>query len=134
MSYSDFVDLILPLDPTYENLLRGRVSRNQKNQFSFLELFSFRTRDSIKGLFQLVAQNEAQLSSLRTSLISHREALFNDLDVRLTGRVEASQLLRYCERNGLPLTSAETELLFRRLDKNSDGLITYPDFLRELQV
>lgn len=133
VSYSDFVDLILPLDPMYEGLLRGRVAKNHHNAYTFLELFTFRTRDSIKALFQLTADLESQLSTLRSGLISFRERLFSEIDVRETGRVDSGQLLRYCERNGLPLTSAEAELLHRRLDKNADGLITYADFLREFQ-
>lgn len=138
MSYSDFVDLLIPLEPYYENLVKDRVRRNQKNQFSFFELYSHRTRECVRALFQLAAANEHQLAALRRDLIvakndqAHRETIFELLDVRGNGRVESAQLQRFCVRNGLPLSSSELELLLRRLDKNSDSAVTYNDFLKEM--
>lgn len=81
MSYSDFVDLIIPLEPYYESLAKDRVTRNERNQFTFFELYSYRTRDCVKALFQMAASNEAQLSSLRSSL------LVNSLDDRSTEKL-----------------------------------------------
>jgi hypothetical protein len=69
VSYSDFVDVIIPLEPYYDGLVKDRVTRNERNQFTFFELFSYRTRDCVKALFQMVASIEAQLSSLRSSLL-----------------------------------------------------------------
>lgn len=139
MSYSDFVDLLVPLEPYYENLVKERVRRNQKNQFSFFELYSHRTRECVRALFQLAAANEHQLAALRRDLLvpsahqPHRETLFELLDLRGNGRVESGHLQRFSLRHGLPLSASELELLLRRLDKNSDGLVTYNDFLKEMQ-
>lgn len=50
------------------------------------------------------------------------------------GEVTRTQLLRFCDINNYALTSQELEVLFRRLDRNEDGLITYNDFVKEMVV
>ena len=51
-----------------------------------------------------------------------------------TGEVSRDLLHRFNDLNNLALTTSENELLFRRLDKNEDGLISFNDFIGEIGI
>ena len=45
-----------------------------------------------------------------------------------------TQLRVFCDLNGLAFTTQELELLFRRIDKNEDDMITFNDFMKEMGI
>lgn len=38
VSFSDFLDLIIPTDPHFESLINGRIPKNQRREYTFFEV------------------------------------------------------------------------------------------------
>ena len=60
--------------------------------------------------------------------------MFEILDANDSGEITRENLLKFCDFNDLALSNQELELLFRRVDKNEDGLITFGDFVKEMGI
>lgn len=97
----------------------------------------------------MIGDSELQLRELRVAISvrfnfpnllvvtwdqNTRDELFEALDLTATGEVSREQLHRFNDLNNVALSTSENELLFRRLDKNEDGLITFNDFVTEMGI
>lgn len=67
ISYSDFLNHIVPLNPEFEAILNARCAKNANNDYSITELYSAITRSTLIDLFISIADVEEQLAAVRAS-------------------------------------------------------------------
>ena len=87
-------------------------------------------------VFQSLIENEAAAESLRQRLNRRKhfnlKNLFGYIDEDKDGYIDLEDLEKVFENNGIMLKQRDIKVLISRFDLNGDGLISYSEFIAEL--
>ena len=128
INYADFFDILVPFEKEYRNMVEFRTP-NSCCPCRCPEVFSPRTINCLKDLFNLIINSENSINNARKNFGTLRLKLrdvFNKIGFGLPYFTN-SNLADYIRRNGLFSSTKDTDLLFIRLDKNRNGKIDYQE-------
>ena len=98
--------------------------------------FNFETKRCLISLFNAMLEanrsNERFKSILSSTPNSSAYDCFNTLKPNYSNSISKRDIESFCQQFGKILTPFESEILFDKLDKNKDGVITYNEFLGEI--
>lgn len=138
LSYSDYLEMITPFESEYVHLLNSRQPKNTRNQATYFELYSPQSKDDIKNLWLFMIDTERKLAFQRESLTAltkpSLKRLFNEIDIKNRRLINRSELAKYLNYNEAPISGRELSFLIRRMDRDSDELLSFTDFCQEFAL
>jgi len=137
LKFSEFAEAFTPKQGEYSNLLNSRDAVNGDLYLDLHHLFKLETRSQINKVLRLSLEAEGSSESLRQKLnkkfgFSTHDA-FAALDLDENGVIDSRELKDALAERNTFLTEKELHTLIDRLDKNKDGVISYSEFVHEIQ-
>lgn len=122
--------MILPKKYSIANLMNERLP-----PVRFID-FNFETKRCLLNFFNSIIEAERSNERLKSILASTPNSsafdCFNDLKPNYSNSINKTDISSFFHLFGRILTPFELELLFQKLDKNKDGVITFNEFLPKI--
>eukprot|EP00347_Sterkiella_histriomuscorum_P013526 403364375 len=130
--YSELSNAFIPNQHEYAILIQGRQAFYGPNTDP-REYFSKETRDflrrGIRGLVDCEVSIELIKQRLYNKIRLNCESAFHQIDQRGKGMVTIDDLRDYLKSANVFAVEKELQLLFQRIDKDENGIITLPEFV-----
>ena len=136
INYADFFDIVVPFEKNYRTRVEYR-SPNSCCPCRSPEVFSKKTVDELRELFNLIINCENEINNMRKlfgTLRLNLRDIFGLLDKNRCGYFSNDELMEYLGNNGILSSNRDADLLFIRLDKNRNGKIDFPEVEDEIQT
>eukprot|EP01016_Furgasonia_blochmanni_P039335 TRINITY_DN4877_c0_g1_i10.p1 TRINITY_DN4877_c0_g1~~TRINITY_DN4877_c0_g1_i10.p1 ORF type:complete len:566 (+),score=122.17 TRINITY_DN4877_c0_g1_i10:78-1700(+) len=135
-SFSEFADMLTPLEPEYSSLLNSRTPSRRRVSDAFLDLFSSETQRLIINVFNKLIEAELSCEASRRRLqkspgVSIGDA-FRLLDKDQDGNLNHNDIRLSFGDAGNFVTEKDLDHLFDRINLKRDGKISYGEFINEL--
>jgi Ca2+-binding EF-hand superfamily protein len=135
LGYRDFCKMFTPRQHEYVKLLEERFPRNVAASRRRL-VFSPETQALVRKAVGLHIEVEVSVEALRQRLTDDPDfdprVAFGELDLDHNGYVTYRVLKEALQNRGMYPTERELISLFDRYDRDSDGRISYADFIQEV--
>ncbi|CDW89806.1 ef hand family protein [Stylonychia lemnae] len=132
INYSELCGAFIPFQHEYAVLIQSRPAYYGE-QTHPREYFSNETKDflkrTIRGLVDCEVSIELIKQKIYQKLRLNCESAFQQIDRRGKGMVTIDDLRNYLKSGNVFAVEKELSLLFTRLDKDENGVITLPEFV-----
>ena len=134
--FGNFFDIVVPFDKEYRNMVEERIP-NSINVIRSLNIFSFKTGNELKELFNLIIKEENKLNNIRKNFSRslkkiNLEEYFKEIDIMRNRYFNEHELLKYIKKKGIFVDENVSDLLFIRLDKNRNGIVEFEEIEKEI--
>ena len=128
-NFNEFCNLILPKKYSIAKYL---IERKPKKFFSG---FDFDSKKLLKNFFVNIIQAEKSNEIYRKNLIENcdKNECFKIIAKKNNNFIEREDFIFFLQKNGKFVQPFEINLLFERFDKNNDGIVSYEEFINEIQ-
>ena len=128
-NFNEFCNLILPKKYSIAKYL---IERKPKKFFSG---FDFDSKKLLKNFFINIIQAEKSNEIYRKNLIENcdKNECFKIIAKKNNNFIEREDFIFFLQKNGKFIQPFEINLLFERFDKNKDGIVSYEEFINEIQ-
>jgi Ca2+-binding EF-hand superfamily protein len=131
ISYNDFSEMILPQKYEYSKLI-------QRREISSTSSLSYDTRFKFSNLLKTIIENEKNVELFRkllnANIFFNSIKAFNLIKPKYRDYITITDLQLFFRMNSVNVLGAEVELLFRRLDKNRDGVVSCQEVMNNLKL
>ena len=131
LTFTDITDMFMPIDQKLQKELLNRVSNNSVN----LMMTAKETVRAFQNVLLCILKVEKNVDLLKKQMM--KRPLF-DLDQAFKvinrdgyGKITAEDFKNALRTHGIYYYDQEIKSMFRRYDKDKDGMITYADFRQE---
>ena len=135
IQFSDFFDMIIPYEIQYRDLVKKRKSNSDENISRSPLIFSYKTSNDLKNLFNIIIKEENKLNDMRklfsSDLKYNLEIYLNKIDITKNNYFDEQDLLLYLKKNKILIDEDSCVLLFIRLDYNHDGEVNLFELKKE---
>lgn len=134
--FGNFFDIVVPFDKEYRNMVEERIP-NSINVIRSPNIFSFKTGNELKELFNLIIKEENKLNNIRKNFSRslkkiNLEEYFKEIDIMRNRYFNEHELLKYIKKKGIFVDENVSDLLFIRLDKNRNGIVEFEEIEKEI--
>ena len=128
-NFDEFCDFILPKKYSIAKYL---IERKPKKFFSG---FDFDSKKLLKNFFVDVIQAEKSNNFYRKNLAENcdKNDCFKIIAKKNYNFIEREDFIHFLQTNGKFTQPFEINLLFERFDKNNDGIVSFEEFIDEIQ-
>ena len=139
LTFSDFFDMIVPFSCKYREMVENRLSMPYKPKYKTNEIFLGSTINYLKEVLQCICISETNLEKDRHKLKKYLnymnlDKIFSKIDVNKKGFIVAKDLLNYLKNWNITLLDSESDLVFIRIDRDRNGIITLDDIINETSL
>ena len=132
LNYSEITDCFMPRESEYAVLInsRGGFYGEESDTKAFFEP---ETRALIKKFIRGFVECEVSIELIRQRIMNKLQIkpdlAFSVIDRQAKGYMTAEDIKAFCKSNNMYPIERDLKLLFQRLDKDEDGVLTYSEFL-----
>ena len=127
--------MIIPYEIQYRDLVKKRKSNSDENISRSPLIFSYKTSNDLKNLFNIIIKEENNLNDMRklfsSDLKYNLEIYLNKIDITKNNYFDEQDLLLYLKKNKILIDEDSCVLLFIRLDYNHDGEVNLFELKKE---
>ena len=136
LTFSNFFDLLVPFNRRYREMVENRQPMPYKSTYKANEIFLEGTINHLKNILQYICLSEMNIEKERHKLIhnlniTNLDKIFYKIDENRKGFITPEDLSIYFQNYNIDLDSA---LIFIRMDKDRDGIITLNDIINEISL
>lgn len=137
LTFSDFFDLLVPFNIKYREIIQNRKS--MKRDFNTKEIFCDETKNCLKNLFQCICISEINIEKERHKLMRYLNdmslfKIFNKIDKDKKGFLVSKDLFDYLRSWNAISFGSDFDLIFIRLDRDRNGIVTLNDIISEISI
>jgi len=133
LSYGDFFNMLAPVNSEFRRLVEDRIYRNSSlvgNPLSSL------TRLAVKSLLDNILNLEQGLEvhrkKMKNLLSFNSRRIFESIAGYGSNYFSEKDMMFYLDKQGISYLPKDIDLLFIRLSRNKKGLISFDQFLEEI--
>jgi len=136
LTFSNFFDMLVPFNRKYREMVENRQPMPYKVRYKINDIFLEGTINLLKDLLQYICLSEMNIEKERYKLIhnlniANLDKIFYKIDENRKGFITPKDLSIYFQSSNIELESA---LIFIRMDKDRDGIITLNDIINEISL
>ena len=139
LSFSDFFDMIVPFNSKYREMVENRQTMPYKPKYKTNEIFLESTINYLKNVLQCICISETNIENERHKLINtfnvmSLDKIFYKIDIDKKGYIIPKDLLYYLKSWNVTILDSDSDLIFIRMDRDRNGIITLDDIIKETSL
>ncbi|CDW74571.1 ef hand family protein [Stylonychia lemnae] len=136
LNFNEFCAMVLPLDKNYASLIVGRNNYHDSRDYSRGNCFIPETQREFLSVLNHLLQAQMRSEQVR-KLLEQRKNFdvaqsFQSLDKSKNGQISKQDIKQFLEERHYFPSDKDLAFLMKRFDKNQDQIISYSEYIQEL--